>query len=70
MEVIDYFRILKAFLIFFFMNNVPDQNGKKLEEILAGSNSDAVKTIESSASCHFRVTLSLGVETVTNGSVG
>ena len=40
------------------MNNVPDQNGKKLEEILAGSNSDAVKTIESSASCHFRVTWS------------
>ena len=52
------------------MNNVPDQNGKKLEEILAGSNSDAVKTIESSVSCHFCVTLSLGVDTVTNGSVG
>ena len=39
--VIDYFRTLKA-LIIFFMNNAPNQNGKVLEETLAGSNSDAV----------------------------
>ena len=41
MGVIDYFRTLKA-LIIFFMNNAPNQNGKVLEETLAGSNSDAV----------------------------
>ena len=41
MEVIDYFRILKTFTI---MNNVQNQNEKVLEEMLTGSNSDAVKT--------------------------
>ena len=35
MGLIDYFRILKAliilFLLFVFLNNVPNQNGKVLE---------------------------------------
>ena len=44
MQVTDYFRIVKAFSIFFFMNNVQNQNGKMLEEMLTGSNSDVVKT--------------------------
>ena len=42
MEVIDFFRILKAFLIF-FMNNVQNQNGKVLEEMLAGCNLRVVR---------------------------
>ena len=47
-EVIYYFRILKAFIILFlfFKKQYPNrnQNGKVLEETLASSNSDAVKT--------------------------
>lgn len=47
MEVIDCFRILKAiiilFLLFFFMNNAPNENGKALEETLAGFNSYSVE---------------------------
>ena len=31
-------------IIIFFMINIQNQNGKVLEEMLAGSNSDAVKT--------------------------
>ena len=42
-EVIDYFRILKAFIIVFFMN-VLNQNRKELEEMLVGSNSNPVTT--------------------------
>ena len=47
MEIIDYFIILKAFIIlmlFFWMDSFLNQNGKVLEETLAGSNSNAVKT--------------------------
>ena len=48
MRLIDYFRILKAliilFLLFACMSFVSNQNGKVLEETLAGSNSDAVNT--------------------------
>ena len=44
MGLIDYFRILKTFIIFLFMSNVQNQNCKVLEEILGGSNSDTVKT--------------------------
>ena len=47
MGLLDYFRILKAliilFLLFVCMNYVPNQNGKVLEETLAGFNSDDVK---------------------------
>ena len=43
MEVTDYFRILKALMICFFINNVQNQNVKVLEEMLAGSYSDTVK---------------------------
>ena len=47
MVLLDYFRILKAliilFLLFVCMNYVPNQNGKVLEETLAGFNSDDVK---------------------------
>ena len=49
MRLIDYFRILKALVIFVLlfvcMNYVPNKNGKFLEETLAGSTSDAVKTL-------------------------
>ena len=48
MGLIDYFGILKAliilFVLFVCMNYVLNENGKVLEETLAGSNSDAVKT--------------------------
>ena len=44
MEVIDYFRILRAIIMSFFMNKVQNKNEKVLEEILAGSYSNAVKT--------------------------
>ena len=48
MGLFDYFRTLKAlinlFLLFVCMNYVPNQNGKVLEETLAGLNSDDVKT--------------------------
>ena len=40
------------------MNYVPNQNGKILEETLAGSNSDAVKTTWRSLCC-FKMTLPL-----------
>ena len=43
MEVTDYFRILKALMICFFINNVQNQNVKVPEEMLAGSYSDTVK---------------------------
>ena len=47
MALIDYFIILKALIILFllfsilfsYINYVPNQNGKVLEERLAGSNS-------------------------------
>ena len=49
MRLIDCFRILKALVIFVLlfvcMNYVPNKNGKFLEETLAGSTSDAVKTL-------------------------
>ena len=48
MEFIYYFRIVKALIIFFFslffMSYVPNQNGTVLEETLADSRLDAVKT--------------------------
>ena len=48
MGLLDYFRILKTliilFLLFVCMNYVPNENGKVLEETLAGFNSDDVKT--------------------------
>ena len=47
MGLFDYFRILKAliilFLLFVCMNYVLNQNGKVLEETLAGFNSGDVK---------------------------
>ena len=43
MRVIEYFKILTTLITFFF-KNFPDQNGKVLEERLAGPNSDVVKT--------------------------
>ena len=54
MELIDYFRILKTFIIFLFMSNVQNQNCKVLEEILGGSNSDTVKTTLSSGLHNFQ----------------
>ena len=48
MGLIDYFRILIAlmilYLLFVCLNYVRSQNGKILEETLAGFNSDDVKT--------------------------
>ena len=54
MGLIGFFRILEAIInffvtylfiyLFFCMNYAPNQNEKVLEEALAGSNSDAVKT--------------------------
>ena len=47
----DYFRILKAliilFLLFICMNYVPNQNGKVLEEMLVGFNSDQFRSFSS-----------------------
>ena len=47
-RLIDYFISLKTLIILFLLhicvNYVPNQNGKVQEEILAGSNSDVVKT--------------------------
>ena len=58
----DYYRILKAliilFLLFVCMNYAPNQNGKVLEETLAGFNSDDVKTTLRSLRC-FKMTLLL-----------
>ena len=49
MGLVDHFRILIALinllLLFICMNYVPNQNRKFLEETLAGSNSDDMKTI-------------------------
>ena len=62
MGLLDYFRILKAltilFLLFVCMNYVPKQNGKVLEETLAGFNSDDVKTTLRRLHC-FKMTLPL-----------
>ena len=68
------------------MNNVQNQNEKVLEEMLAVSNSDAVKaTLRGlhnfpnnltrfcnflKTCCHSSVTLLLGVESLANASVG
>ena len=43
MGSIDYFGVL--FFLFVCMNYVPNQNGKVLEETLAGFDSDALITI-------------------------
>ena len=47
----DYFRILKAliilFLLFICMNYVLNQNGKVLEEMLVGFNSDQFRSFSS-----------------------
>ena len=63
MGLIDYFRILKAliilFLLFLCVNYVPNQNVKVLEEMLAGSSSDAVKTILRRCLRYFKMTLLL-----------
>ena len=62
MGLVDYFRTLKAlrilFLLFFYIHYVPNENGKVLEETLAGSNLDSVKT---TLSClrYFKITLLL-----------
>ena len=62
MVLLDYFRILKAliilFLLFVCMNYVPNQNGKVLEETLAGFNSDDLKTTLRHLRC-FKMTLPL-----------
>ena len=62
MALLDYFRNLKALiilsLIFVFMNYVPNQNGKVLEETLAGFNSDDLKTTLRHLRC-FKMTLPL-----------
>ena len=62
MGLLDYFRILKALIIlgllFVCMNYVPNQNGKVLEETLAGFNSDHVKTTLRHLCC-FKMTLPL-----------
>ena len=62
MALLDYFRNLKALiilsLIFVFMNYVPNQNGKVLEETLAGFNSDDLKTTLRYLRC-FKMTLPL-----------
>ena len=65
MGLLDYFRKLfyltiKAlktlFLLFVCMKYVPNQNGKVLEETLAGFNSNDVKTTLKHLSC-FKITL-------------
>ena len=62
MVLLDYFRILKAliilFLLFVCMNYVPNQNGKVLEETLAGFNSDDLKATLRRLRC-FKMTLRL-----------
>ena len=82
MELIDYFRILKAFTIFLFTSNVQNQNGKVLKEILAGSHSDYVKTtlrglhnfqngLPPFAILEKLLAINLSLsESITNGSVG
>ena len=62
MGLLDYFRILKAFIILFLlficMNYVLNQNGKVLGETLAGFNLDHVKTKLRRLRC-FKMTLPL-----------
>ena len=62
MQLIDYFRNMKAlinlFLLFACMNYVPNQNGKVLEEAVAGSNSGSLKTALRRLRC-FKITLPL-----------
>ena len=62
MSLLDYFRILKAllilFLLFVCMNYVPNQNGKVLEETLAGFNSRDVDRTLRCLRC-FKMTLQL-----------
>ena len=61
-QLIDYFRILKALMILFLLfvckNYVPYQNGKVMEEALIGSKSYVMKT---TLSClyYFKITLAL-----------
>ena len=65
------------------MNKVQNQNGKVLQEMLTGSNSNVVKTtlrgyvifkmvfpLKQVPEKLLIIPLSLGVESVTNGSVG
>ena len=63
MGLIDYFRILKAlinlFLLFVCVSYVPNQNGKVLEETLAGSDLAAVKTTLRQYQRYFKTTLPL-----------
>ena len=85
----NYFRILKdlinLFLSLVCINYVPNQNGKVLEETLAGFNLDVVKaTLRHlryfkmalpppkffKISFHFSVTLPHATESITNGSLG
>ena len=58
--LLGYIRILNAliilFLLFVCMNYVPNQNGKVLEETLAGFNTDDVKTTLRCLRC-FKMTL-------------
>ena len=62
MVLLDYFRVLKAliilFLLFVCMNYVLNQNWKVLEEMLAGFNSDDVKTTLRRLRC-FKMTIPL-----------
>ena len=62
MGLIDYFSILKdliiLFLLFVCMNYVPNQDGKVLEETIAGFNSDAAKTTLRRL-CYFKMILPL-----------
>ena len=77
---------MNAFIIlflFFFINNVPNQNGKVLEKMLAGFNSDAV-TATLTGLRNFKMTLPLLqvlktplpipfshiIEKITNDSIG
>ena len=62
MGLVGYFRILKALIILFLllvcMNYVPNQNGKVLEETLAGFNLNDVETTLKRLHC-FIMTLPL-----------
>ena len=52
------------------MSENGNQNGKVLEETLAGSNSDVVTAISSKISPYSTVTLSHTTESIRNGFVG
>ena len=60
--LIDYFRILKALIIslllFVYIDYVPNQNRKVLDETLAGFSSDDVETVLGGLHC-FKKTLLL-----------